>query len=89
MHNCIKKYTYEGFIRDDSDFIRLRLELERLMEQEMRDAGYVPIYELSNHWTTIRDSVGKRYQFKLSMYGSYAGKVKAQSFKYWSNGKLI
>ena len=89
MHKPIKKYTHEGFIRDDSDFIRLREELERLMEQQMRDEGYVPVYELGSYWTTERDPWNKRYSFKLTMYSSYAGRIRAQQFKYWQNGKLI
>jgi hypothetical protein len=89
MHKKIKKYTHSGFIRDDSDFIRLRSELERLMEQEMRDEGYVPIYELGSFWTTQREPMDKRYTFKLTMYASYAGKTKALEFKYWQNGRLV
>lgn len=89
MHKRIKKYTHEGFIRDDSDFIRLRNELERLMDQQMRDEGYVPIYELGSFWTTFRQPLNKRYTFKLTMYASYAGRCKAQEFKYWQNGRLV
>jgi hypothetical protein len=89
MHKKIKRYTHEGYIRDDSDFIRLRLELERLMEQQMRAEGYVPIYELSSFWTTVREHSNKRYKFKLTMYASFAGRVKSNKFKYWQNGRLV
>jgi hypothetical protein len=89
MHKAIKKYTHEGFIRDDSDFIRLRAELERLLEQEMREDGYIPIYELGSYWTTVREPLKKRYSFKLSMYACFAGKAKAKQFKYWQNGRLV
>jgi hypothetical protein len=89
MHKPIKKYTQEGFIRDDSDFIRLRGELERLIEQQMREEGYVPIYELASYWSTTRIEEKKCYSFKLTMYASYAGKVKASQFNYWLNGRLV
>lgn len=89
MHRPIKKYTHEGFIRDDSDFIRLRDELERLLQQQMRDEGYVPVYELGSFWSTSRDAEKKRYTFKLTMYACYAGKSKAAQYKYWQSGKLI
>lgn len=89
MHKPIRKYTHEGFIRDDSDFIRLRDELERLLEQQMRDEGYVPVYELGSFWSTCREPEYKRYAFKLTMYSCYAGKSKAAQFKYWQSGKLI
>jgi hypothetical protein len=88
MHKPIKKYTNSGFIRDDSDIPRLRMELERLMIQEMRCDGYVPVYELNSFWATTYEPHNKRYTFKLTMYAAYAGKSKALQFNYWHNGKL-
>lgn len=87
MHKQIKRYTHEGFIRDDSCFIRLRGELERLIEQQMRDEGYVPVYELGSHWSTCW--LEDKYSFKLTMYAAYAGKVKALEYDYWLNGRLV
>jgi hypothetical protein len=89
MHRPIKKYTHKGFIRDDADFPRLRCELERLITQQMREEGYVPVYELNSFWSTVYEAESKRYNFQLSMYASYAGKVKALQFSYWKNGKLL
>ncbi len=88
MHKPIKKYTHSGFIRDDSDFVRLRGELERLIEQQMRYEGYVPVYELGSYWATNYEPEEKRYSFKLTMYAAFAGKVKAGQFSYWQNGRL-
>jgi hypothetical protein len=87
MHKPIKKYTHEGEIRDDSDFIRLRGELERLIEQQMRDEGYLPVYELGSHWSTER--LDGKYAFKLTMYACYAGKQKVSQYTHWQNGKLV
>jgi hypothetical protein len=89
MHKPIKMYTNSGFLRDDADIPRLRLELERLIVQQMRDEGYVPVYELNSFWSTSYEPAKKRYTFKLTMYAAYAGKVKAVNFNYWLNGKLI
>lgn len=89
MHKPIKKYTHEGFIRDDSDFIRLRDELERLLEQQMREEGYLPIYDLGTFWSTRYDIKNKRYEFKLTAYASFAGRVKALKYSCWLNGRLV
>ena len=89
MHRPIKMYTNAGFLRDDSDIPRLRVELERLVLQQMRDEGFVPIYELNSFWATSYEPDNKRYSFKLTMYAVFAGKVKARQFDYWSNGKLV
>ena len=89
MHRPIKKYTHDGFIRDDSDFINLRTELEKMMCQQMRDEGYVPVYELYSNWATTWEPENKRYTFKLTIYGAFAGRRKAMQFNYWQNGKLV
>lgn len=82
-------YTNSGFIRDDSDFPRLRMELERLIIQQMRCEGYIPVYELNSFWSTSYEPNNKRYSFKLTMYAVFAGKVKASKFNYWQNGRLV
>jgi hypothetical protein len=89
MHRPIKKWTHDGFIRDDADFPRLRREFERLIEQSMRLEGYLPVYELDSEWSTAYEPDEKRYSFKISMYAAYAGKAKAVIYDYWQNGRLI
>jgi hypothetical protein len=87
LHKPIKKYTQSGEIRDDSAFPRLRAELERLMIQQMKDEGYLPVYELGTFWST--KLLDKKYSFVLTIYASYAGKVKAMKYNYWQNGRLV
>lgn len=87
MHRPIKKYTHSGYISDDSYFIRLREELERMMVDQMREEGYLPVYELGSFWSTTRED--KKYAFRLTMYASYAGKNKSQQYTCWQNGRLV
>ena len=89
MHKKIKKYTHDGFIRDDTDFIRLRNELEKLIIEQMRSEGHLPIYELGSFWSTKWEPENKRYSFKLTMYSSYAGRVKALEYDFWNQGRLM
>lgn len=83
----IKGYERKGFIRDDSDFIRLREELERGIIQEMRAGGYLPIHDMPSLWSTER--LDKKYSFILTMYGAYVGKRKVYEYDFWSNGRLV
>lgn len=83
----IKKYSHSGEIRDDSDFIRIRENLEQLMVQTMRDEGYLPLHDLRSQWSTTW--LGKKYSFALTMYAMYAGKKKAYEFDFWSDWRLV
>lgn len=90
MHNRkVKNYHHYGELKDDKDIPRLRNELERLMVQEMRDEGYLPIYELGPFWSTKYNQDGKKYEYKLSMYAWYAGTQKSKEFDLWVNGRLM
>jgi len=83
----LRAYSKEGEIRDDSDFIRIRSELERLMVQEMREEGYLPVQDVKIMWSTKR--IDSKYEFALTMYAAYAGKRKAREWDFWSEGQLV
>lgn len=87
MHRPFHKYTHSGMIRDDSDFIRLRGEQERLVSQMKRDEGYLPVSDIPSLWSTQR--VGKHYEFTLTMYFVYVGKKKAKEKVIWQGGRLV
>lgn len=87
MHRPLHKYTHSGMIRDDSDFIRLRAEQERLISQMKREEGYLLVNDMQTHWSTKR--VDKHYEFTLTMFFVYVGKKKAQNKVIWQGGKLI
>lgn len=88
MHNKrIKKYQQEGEIRDDADFIRLRSELERLMIQQMRADGYLPVHDMRSLWST--KFLGKKYCFTLTMFAAYAGPKRSLEYDFWNEGRLV
>lgn len=87
MHRPFHKYTLSGEIRDDSDFIRLRAEQERLVSQMKRDEGYLPVSDMPSLWSTKR--IDKRYEYTLTMYFVYVGKKKAKEKVIWQGGKLV
>lgn len=87
MHKNLKLYTQQGEIRDDKYFIRIKDEITKLLLQEMREEGYVPVYDLGPYWYTSRGD--KKYYFDLAIYGIYVGKKKAQEIDFWQDGQLM
>ena len=75
QHRKIKRFQQKGVINDDSDFIRFRETIERTMDDEMRYGGYVPVLDLGPFWST--SLIDEHYDFVLTKYGIYVGKVKA------------
>lgn len=87
MHKPIRMFSQEGFIKDDKDFPRLREEFERLIIEQMREVGCLPVYELGSHWAT--KWLEEMYFFKITIYGCYAGRKKAREYDFWCEGRLV
>lgn len=87
MHEPVKHFSESGFIKDDKDFIKTRDQLESIILESMREVGYLPVHNMGTHWST--EWLGDKYSFKLTVYGSYAGKKKAQEYMCWSYGRLL
>lgn len=81
-HKQIRRFQLNGEIGDDKYFISHQYMYTKLIVEGMNASGYVPVLDLSSDWTTSYN--GKTYNFKLSVYGVYVGKRKAQ----WIEGML-
>ena len=86
-HKNIKRFELSGTIKDDSDFIRLRLEYSNTLADMMRDQGYVPRYDIEECWST--KWTGSDYEFKLSIYGIYIGKRKVEWIAGYDGNRVI
>ena len=75
-HKEPKRFHMESEISDDSLFIRQRELQERLLLDDMRERGYVPVLDWGPFWSTKLNAKG-RYDTVLSMFGIYVGKRKA------------
>lgn len=75
-HKPIRKFDLEGSIYDDAHIERLKHEYIALVVLGMKEEGYVPRYEIDVDFTL--EYVGYGYRFKVSVYGSFVGKRKAQ-----------
>lgn len=77
MHRPIKKFTIDGMLADDADFIRMRVQWEQLLIVDMRDGGYVPVLGLGPLWSTSYDQDKEQYLFELTIYGISVGRKKS------------
>lgn len=81
-HKQIKKFYLDGVIHDESAIGRLKIEYIRLVTSEMRISGCVPRFDLEPDFTVDYDDKKKTFEFKLTIYGIYVGKRKAE----WIDG---
>lgn len=77
-HKPIKRFGISGLIKDDSSIVRLRTEYSKLLDTEMRLAGYVPRLDLGEDFTIKYDHKKEYFEFKLSIYAVYVGKKKSE-----------
>lgn len=89
LHKNIRRFTYEGVIADDSYIASTRTNYENTMVQEMKDCGYTPIIDLGTDWSTLYFPSEDVYEFKLTGYGIYVGRVKACRTYGIVQGRLI
>jgi hypothetical protein len=75
MHKRIKRFELSGQITDDIYLPRMRAEYIRLLNDTMKESGYVPRYDIEPDWSI--SYTGNYYEFILSVYGSYIGKKSA------------
>lgn len=82
MHEDIKKFSIDGEIGDDSDFVRLKEQFSKMVVDSMRDAGYVPVLEMGPYFSTeFVPSIKKKnrgtYQFRVTAYGVSVGRNRS------------
>lgn len=87
QHLDIKKFSHEGNFRDDSGIIRTKDNFTRLLEDQMRDEGYIPHLDLNVNWSTWWVEEKKCFGFKISMYGVEVGAERSWSEIGYSEGK--
>ena len=78
-----------GIIKDDSLFQSSRENYERLLVQQMRDKGYVPVLDMMPQFNVKYNEQKDHYTFLLVMYGIYLGKNKARQYEGFSGQGLI
>lgn len=75
-HRPIKRFGLDGTIHDEALIGRLKLEYFRLIDAEMRVAGYAPRLDIDPDFTIRYNSEKQYFEFTLSIYGIYVGRKK-------------
>jgi hypothetical protein len=78
QHKPIKRFGLDGIINDDSAIYRLQQEYIRLLVSEMRISGYAPRFDIDPQFTLSYNENKNYFEFKLSVYGIYIGRKKAE-----------
>lgn len=86
-HRKIKDFSIDGQIYDDADFPRLREQYMVIVEEYMRIKGYVPHLDLDPIFST--SYTGHSYEFKITWYGIYLGKVKSKCYRGVTGNNLV
>ena len=85
----IHNFTITGTIGDDAHFIKARDNYERLMLQQMRDKGYVPVLDMMTQFSLTYIEQKDQYGFVLIMFGVFVGTDKAKTIEGFSDQKFI
>lgn len=85
----IRRFMKSGTIADDMYFPQLRETYRKLVETEMRDLGYVPLYDIDPVFRTWMVDESVHYHFSYSMQGVYIGEDKSWKIKGVADNKQI
>ena len=89
MSRNIKKFGFSGVIFDDAHMVGKKEYYTKLLEDEMRTSGYVPVLDLDIQFFTSYNLQLDSYNFSIHMYGVYVGKRKAQKIIGFSGQQFI
>ena len=80
----IKSFLISGVIKDDAGIGKAREMYERILLEDMRDKGYVPILDLESQFSIKYNENKNNYSFFLELFGVYVGKKKAKELEGFS-----
>ena len=73
----IKSFTIDGIVADDSSLSTNRTKMEKVLDTQIRYAGYVPHLDLDTNYFISYDFKKDVFNFSLTVYAVYVGKKKA------------
>jgi hypothetical protein len=85
----IRSFLISGVIKSDSKIMKAREDYERLLVQDMRDRGYVPVLDLEPQFSIKYNELKDNYSFFLELFGVYVGKKKAQEIEGFSGQQFF
>ena len=85
----IKLFSIEGELGSERALAKTRGGMERILDTDLRDKGYLPVLDLGSGFFTQYDKDRDSYRFLVTMYGIYVGKRKAQEWEGYLMGRLL
>jgi hypothetical protein len=75
-----KPFSIHGEATDQEAIIRLRPQIEDMIEEQMREKGYVPSLDITPelYWEYINEEGKERFVYAVIMYGVFVGKKKSK-----------
>ena len=67
----------EGVVADDKDFPKVRNDYEKLVIDNMRDGGFIPVLGMGPYFATDFDKDTGTYNFLITAYGVFVGERKS------------
>ena len=89
LNKNIKSFLISGVIGDDAGIGKAREMYERILLQDMRSKGYVPVLDLESQFSIKYNKNKDNYSFFLEMFGVYVGKRKAQEIEGFSGQQFF
>ena len=77
LQRNIKSFLISGVIKDDKEIARARENYERVLTDDMRLKGYVPVLDLESQFSIKFNENKGTFSFFLEMFGVYVGRKKA------------
>jgi hypothetical protein len=83
----IRRFQVEGQLALDANLVRARELYEGILDDQMREQGYVPLFDVRPAWSTRWN--GNHYAFALTMHGVHVGEEKACTIEGISEGREL
>lgn len=87
QHKNIKRFFLDGEIYDESTIPRMREQYILMLQTMMKSKGYLVRYDIDPEFSIMYN--GKTFEFKLSLYGVFVGRKRAEWFDGVDRNKLI
>lgn len=88
MHSKIKDYHLTGQI-SGGNIVEVKERLIKEVEDDMREDGYVPVYDLDPQFSRSYNALEEAFDFHLTLYGVYVGEDRAWQIACLMHGREI
>jgi hypothetical protein len=87
-HKQIKKFGIDGESDTVESAVKLRPWIESLLDEQMRDKGYVPVLDIAPAFST-EYTIQNTFKWVVTIHGVYVGKVKAWQIEGIEKGREV